>query len=89
MQDCGKGGLRSEEIAHVSEREICKPRPFISEPYLINRFQAVVMCAIVGCGNRSDRNYSGKVVKHFCVSLAISSWLRSEEIARVSAREIF
>ena len=75
----------------ASARENFEPRPLISEPYmyLINRFQAVVMYAIVGCGNRSDRKYSGKVVKHFCVSLAISSWLRSEEIARVSAREIF
>ena len=28
-------------------------------------FQAMAMCAIVGCCNRIDRKYSDKVVKHF------------------------
>ena len=40
--------------------------------------QAMVMCAIVGSCNRNDRNYSGKVVKHFYQLISVITHLGSQ-----------
>ena len=51
------------------------------------RFQAMVMCAIVGCRNRSDRNYSGKVVRHFYRLLGVITHQGSQMLKLSKSRQ--